>query len=142
MKQVFVMGVVALMVGCAGANRVENSEKYDAAATAYKNGELSQAETLYRSIAEKHPDYAEAWFKLGNIYVRTEQYDAAVTMYEHAAKINPEDAKTWNNLALARVKQAIAVLDEGVSHGQKDSAQVLSMRDLRQRIVQSVIAEH
>ncbi|MDB6063396.1 MAG: hypothetical protein JWM78_3499 [Verrucomicrobiaceae bacterium] len=114
---------------------------YSAAALAYKNGELSEAETRYRQLVNMHPDYAEGWFKLGNIYVRTGQYDAAENMYKQAAQLNPEDAKIWNNLALANIKKAVAVLDEGAQHVQQGSADQKNMLLLRDRIVQNVVAE-
>jgi len=145
MKQYVVMGVLLVVVtGCSSTDsrRAEKDmANYDAAALAYKNGELSEAETRYRQLVKTHPDYAEGWFKLGNIYVRTGQYDAAANMYKKAAQINPEDAKVWNNLALANIKKAVAVLDEGVQHVQQGSVDQKNMMLLRDRIVQTVVVE-
>src|SRR5690606_9448918 len=106
MKQYLVLGVLLVAVeGCSSAApRAErDAANYAAAALAYKNGELIEAETRYRQLVKAHPDYTEGWFKLGNIYVRTGQYDAAANVYKKAAQLNPEDAKIWNNLALANI---------------------------------------
>ncbi|MCD5380299.1 tetratricopeptide repeat protein [Candidatus Gracilibacteria bacterium] len=77
---------------------------------AYKQGRLSSAETLYIQYVNKHPNYTEAWFKLGNIYYRTGQYPAAITAYENVIQQTPKNGKAWHNLALTRVKQAEVTL--------------------------------
>ncbi|GLS24384.1 hypothetical protein GCM10007877_00950 [Marinibactrum halimedae] len=81
----------------------------------YKLGLLSDAEGKYRKIIEKYPDYYEAWLKMGNIFIRTDQLDAAVLAYETCTAQAPEDVRCWNNLALARVKQGVHTLDNGKS---------------------------
>lgn len=144
MKKAYFLGFMLFVVtGCSSATspRGKDMAMYDAAATAYKNGELIEAETLYRKLVARHAEYGDGWFKLGNIYVRMGQYDAAANMYKKAAQINPEDGKVWNNLALAHVKKAVAVLDEGTRHVQQASQEQRSMQQLRERIVQSVLAE-
>lgn len=145
MNKIFYLCLIFLFAtGCASKQshrEVKDMALYDSAAIAYKNGELSEAEARYRKLVEEHPGYAEGWFKLGNIYVRTGQYEAATNMYKKAAQINPEDAKVWNNLALAHVKKAVAILDEGARHVQQASKDQSNMLQLRERIMQSVIAE-
>lgn len=145
MKQYFVLGVLLVgFAGCAstGSRPIgKDAASYDAAASAYNNGELSEAETRYRQLVKAHPDYGDGWFKLGNIYVRMGQYDAAENMYKKAAQLNPEDARVWNNLALANIKKAIAVLDEGIRHVQQGSADQKNMMRLRERVVQTVVVE-
>lgn len=136
--------IASFITGCASTEPRRSAKDmllYDSAAAAYKNGELSEAEALYRKLIAAHPEYGEGWFKLGNIYVRTGQYEAAANMYKKAAQINPEDAKVWNNLALTHVKKAVAVLDEGARHVQQASQEQRNMLQLRERIAQSVIAE-
>lgn len=145
MRQYFILSVfLVVFTGCASTDS-RHSEKdmanYNSAAQAYNNGELSDAETRYRQLVKTHPEYGEGWFKLGNIYVRMGQYDAAANMYKKAAQLNPEDAKVWNNLALANIKKAVAVLDEGVLHVQQGSADQKNMVQLRERIVQTVVVE-
>lgn len=145
MKYYFYMGLFfAIIAGCSSTDlrRTERDKSnYDAAALAYKNGELNEAEIRYRQLVKAHPEYGDGWFKLGNIYVRMGQYDAAANMYKKAAQLNPEDAKVWNNLALANIKRAVAVLDEGMIHVQKGSADQKNMMQLRDRIVKTVIVE-
>lgn len=144
MKNIIGLGLSILLVtGCSssGPRQSKDMARYDAAEKAYKNAELSEAETRYTELVRKNPEYAEGWFKLGNIYVRTGQYDAAANMYKKAAQINPEDAKVWNNLALAYIKKAVSVLEEGSEHVQQSSSDQRNLTELRERIVQSVITE-
>ncbi len=81
----------------------------------YAQGRLTEAESEYREIISRYPKYSYAWFKLGNIFVRTGQLDAAVIHYSEAVSVDPENSKAWYNLSLVRVKQAIASSDEGLS---------------------------
>jgi len=143
-KRIFLSLMLVVVTGCSSTgsrNADREMAKYEAAATAYKNGELSIAEERYRQLVEQRPEYGEGWFKLGNIYVRTGQYDAAANMYKKAAQINPEDAKVWNNLALAHIKKAVAVLDEGARRVQQGGADQRNILVLRERIVKSVLVE-
>jgi len=100
-----------------------------AAYKAYEEGRLSAAETLFIQYTNQHPNYSEAWFKLGNIYYRTGQYAAAITAYNNVVQQNPQHGKAWYNLALTRVRQAEVTLEKG--------EQLLSVNDLqRQRLTQ------
>jgi cytochrome c-type biogenesis protein CcmH/NrfG len=116
--------------------------KYDAAFSAYRKGELSEAETRFIALVRDNPKYVEGWFKLGNIYVRTGQFEAAAAAYQKAANINPDDAKIWNNLALAHIKKAVAVLDEGAARMPDQGVDQRNLLTLREKIVQSVISEN
>ncbi|RJG39520.1 tetratricopeptide repeat protein [Motilimonas pumila] len=87
-------------------------KKLQRADSLYSDGRLADAEAAYLSIVKKYKNYGYAWFKLGNIYIRTKQYNAAVLSYEKAVKSEPDNYKAWNNLALARTKQAISVIEE------------------------------
>lgn len=138
--------LLAALLGACASNGVGSHPgaitRYEAASTAYESGELSTAETRYLELVKANPQYAEGWFKLGNIYVRTGQLVAAIRMYEKAAVINPEDGKVWNNLALARVKQAVATLDEGAQHVRSGSPEQAGVQELRKRIVAATLIDH
>lgn len=96
---------------------------------AYEEGRLSAAETLFIQYTNKHPNYSEAWFKLGNIYYRTGQYAAAITSYGNVVQQKPQHGKAWYNMALTRIRQAEVTLENG--------ERLLSVSDLqRQRLTQ------
>lgn len=105
----------------------------------YKLGLLTDAEIKYRQITEKYPNYYDAWLKLGNIYVRTDQLMAAIRIYENCTKIDPEAVQGWNNLALARLKQAMNTLKSGRDNMTKGSVEFLEL-DQFYKSVANVIA--
>ncbi len=82
----------------------------------YNQGMLSSAEASYRKVLQSNPDHHQAWLKLGNIYVRTGQLEAAIIAYENCGIKQSDDIRCWNNLALARVKQGIDALEQGQRH--------------------------
>lgn len=137
--------VTCFLVACSSSSsrKLEKVQsKYDAALTAYRKGELSEAETRYLALVRENSGYEEGWFKLGNIYVRTGQFEAATAAYQKAANINPDNARVWNNLALAHIKKAVAVLDEGAARMPDRSVDQRTLLTLREKIVQSVISEN
>jgi len=69
-------------------------------------GELTQAEALYRQLLKQSTGLSIAWFQLGNIYVRTHQLEVATKAFKKAIHINPNEERYWINLVLAQMKQA------------------------------------
>ncbi len=82
----------------------------------YKQANLQLAEVEYRRLLKMVPQYAKGWFRLGNIYLRTSQLDAAIRHYEKAIAYDSKMAKAWHNLSLARIRQATNTLVEGQQH--------------------------
>lgn len=101
----------------------------------YDLGLLSTAEAKYRRILAEQPSYYEAWLKLGNIYVRNDQLEAAVLAYSTCVDNAKEDARCWNNLALARVKQAVEVLQEGKTAMETSSTGYRQLEEFQYRII-------
>lgn len=107
----------------------------------YEKGLLSDAEAKYRRITREYPKYHEAWLKLGNIYIRTDQLDAAIIAYETCNKKQPEDVRCWNNLALARVKQAVSSLDVGKAAMMKNSDEYLGLENFQMKLISILATE-
>lgn len=74
--------------------------------TAYKAQDWATAEKHYRQLTEKVPGQIEPWFRLGNIYARTERLDAAVVAYRNALVRDSENSKIWHNLGVVHLRQA------------------------------------
>lgn len=109
--------ITLVLQGCAtGPSERPVLDIYDSAEADYRQGLLSQAEAGFRKVVERQPTFYEPWLRLGNIYVRTGQYEAAILMFEKCTMIQPNDVRGWNNLALTRVKQGIEVLDQASGH--------------------------
>ena len=68
-------------------------------------GRLADAGAAYIRVVTAFPDNAQAWFRLGTIYLRTGQYAAAQMACERALRFEPGMAKAQANLALAHLHQ-------------------------------------
>lgn len=73
---------------------------------AYQAQDWATAERAYRQLSEKVPSQVEPWFRLGNIYARTERLDAAVAAYRNALLRNSKNGKIWHNLGIVHLRQA------------------------------------
>lgn len=107
-----------LTVGCASGNKVKKGksdlvEMVKLADKYYDRGVLSSAEAEYRKVIDLYPNYYGAWLKLGNIYTRTDQLEAAILAYDNCVVKKPSEMRCWNNLALARMKQSLDALERG-----------------------------
>jgi predicted Zn-dependent protease len=122
----FALALAALLSGCgttlvSGALRSIDREPdlvslNREADLAYESGEAAKAETLYRSLARRMPNDAETWLRLGNLYARNNRPDEAAAAYQHALIANNADARAWNNLAVVRLRQALAALLQAQAH--------------------------
>ena len=81
--------------------------------TALREARLVDAERHYRQLSEHHPRLPDIWLRLGNIYTRQGQFQAAMRAYRDGLQHRPEDGRLWHNLALVELKQAIHTLETG-----------------------------
>jgi tetratricopeptide (TPR) repeat protein len=87
--------------------------------------EMGQHDSAYvhiRSLLALRPDFAPAWYALGNLYVRFDRPDSAIAAYREALRLMPDLAQAENNMgavheregrfeeALAAYRRALAVL--------------------------------
>ena len=125
--------LAVLLAGCAaqGAPRVDYSmdEQMRRADQAYREARLEDAEVIYHQIVLDHPDLKDVWFRLGNIYTRENQLDAAVRAYERTLELDKNDGRAWYNLSLVHVKEALNTLEAASQTVPPDSP-------LRPRIVE------
>jgi Flp pilus assembly protein TadD len=80
------------------------------AQAAFDSGENARAEALYKGLLRANPNDSEAWFRLGNLYARTDNAEQAVDAYLRCLSINGNDARAWHNLGVVRLRQAWASL--------------------------------
>tara|TARA_R110000850_G_scaffold80265_28_gene172585 strand:- start:2380 stop:2835 length:456 start_codon:yes stop_codon:yes gene_type:complete len=116
LKKVYILVSLLLFSGCSTQSEKSQVSMLDmmtSADSAYSDGRLGTAETLYLKVLERDPEYTEANLKLGNIYNRQGRLDAAASSYSEILKRNPDDARAWYNLSLTRFYQASATLEQG-----------------------------
>jgi len=73
---------------------------------AYRSEDWATAEKAYQRLTVQIPGDVEPWFRLGNVYARTNQLDAAVATYREALIREPKNSKIWHNLGVIQLKQA------------------------------------
>ena len=88
----------------------------DHAAAAYQNDDLDTAEQDYLYLTRNATAGAEDWFRLGNIYARTNRADAAVTAYREALKFDQGKSNVWYNLGMVQLRQATQTFVDMVNH--------------------------
>lgn len=68
------------------------------AVTMHRQGQLGQAESLYRQVLAKTPDHVEALCNLGLIVSETGQYNQAIELLQKAIAIDPRRPLFYVNL--------------------------------------------
>lgn len=89
-----------------GGAKVDVKKTQELAVQSYAAGDWAAAETHYVLLAREIPQDADHWFKLGNIYARTERPDLAVASYREALVRKPDLAKAWFNMGIVQLRQA------------------------------------
>jgi Tfp pilus assembly protein PilF len=143
MKRIFFLVVLFCLMACS-TNPSKSSaiiNLFQEADEFYKKGLLTEAEASYLKLTKISPDVTDAWVKLGNIYVRTGQLDAAVTMYEKCLDVDQKEARCWNNMALTRVKQAMETLRRGQVQVEKNSDEYYALEKLYNNLAQVVMVK-
>ena len=140
-KSVIFTFLIINLTACAVVNKnSDNSllKLIENANESYELGLLTDAEAQYRSITVYYPEYYEAWLKLGNIYARSNQLEAAIVAYDNCLQKKPDESRCWNNKALARLKQAVSTIREARVQFPKGSQERVSLDLLFKRIVNSM----
>lgn len=89
-------------------NPKSNTAHYNLGNTLYQQQRYQEATEQYIASSEKNDDKiskAKSLHNLGNSYFKGNQLDKAITAYENALKLYPNDMDTKYNLALAKKKQ-------------------------------------
>tara|TARA_B100001059_G_scaffold235105_1_gene279703 strand:+ start:10869 stop:11318 length:450 start_codon:yes stop_codon:yes gene_type:complete len=127
MKTLSVILMILFISACSSTPQPEAGEKINLvelenrAEAAYLAGHLDMAEGLYRTLLKSKDNYSQAWFRLGNIYTRTNRLDAAISAYQRCIQLDAEFDKAWYNLAIARMRQATDVLIDSQKYLQKET---------------------
>ncbi len=97
---------------------------------AYLNDEFADAERDYEILIRELPKEALHWFRLGNIYVRTNRPAAAINLYKEAVIRDPSFAKAWFNMSIVQLKQTAYSLNEMLIYTDKDDPMYSKAKNL------------
>lgn len=73
---------------------------------AYAAEDWPASEKYYDALVKQIPMESAYWFRLGNIYARTERPEPAVAAYREALVRAPGNAKAWHNLGVLYLREA------------------------------------
>lgn len=76
------------------------------AQAAYNRDDLRLAQTTYEKIVAQADADPETWYMLGNVYARNAEHEKAVWAYRNSLRMNPKDARVWNNISVILLKEA------------------------------------
>ena len=79
----------------------------------YSQGNIANAEAIFRQLIKRFPKQAEAYYKLGAILSSQDKIEDAIAQYRQAIQLNPQHAKAHNDLAVALANQS--QLDEAIT---------------------------
>lgn len=79
---------------------------------AYQENNLVESEQQYLELAKRLPEQSIHWFRLGNIYARSQRPDAAIVAYREAVLRDPKYTKAWYNMGIIQLRQAANSLNE------------------------------
>ncbi|MGO3847702.1 MAG: tetratricopeptide repeat protein [Pseudoalteromonas prydzensis] len=136
MKFVYLLLIVLAITGCTSSSNVQEQSQLNLveienrAEAAYLAGHLDMAEGLYRQLIKEKDNYAPAWFRLGNIYTRSNRLDGAISAYQRCIQLDNTHEKAWYNLAIARMRQSTEVLIEAQKHLEDSSPAKAQMDEL------------
>ncbi len=91
------------------------------AEAAYQSNDWVESEKHYAVLVQEVPQRALYWFRLGNVYARTNRPDAAIIAYREAVLRDPEMTKGWFNMGVLQLKQAANSFNELRLYGDRSS---------------------
>jgi len=99
---------MATMVGCASLTSQPEpvSDLYARSMRAYAAKDYRLAALLLERVVERVPGDAEAWFRLGNSYGRTDRPRLAVAAYQQAVLKRSSHERAWYNLGIVQTRIA------------------------------------
>jgi tetratricopeptide (TPR) repeat protein len=104
---------------------------------AYQEGRMLDAEQIYQRLLRAVPTSSQAWFRLGNVHLRSDRLEAAEYAYRECLKHAPRDMRCWQNLSLTYVEMSVATLEQAQSASQ-DEATRERLDGFRRRLIESV----
>jgi tetratricopeptide (TPR) repeat protein len=102
MKKATVLVVLVIILLGSVALASTDKETWEAANSAYDNGDFASAIDNYRMLLDKGRRTPEVYYNLGNAYFKSNQIGLAIAAYRHSLMIDPAFYQAAENLAYVR----------------------------------------
>jgi tetratricopeptide (TPR) repeat protein/peroxiredoxin len=83
----------------------------------YQHGYLNQAAESFQQLIAAKPENADAYYNLGTLNLRRNNFEQARTYLEKTVKLQPDYPEAWNNLGMMAAQQGHP--DEAIQNFQK-----------------------
>lgn len=109
-------GIAALLVaallagGCSSLGTPRPETLRDQAASAYAAGAYSDAARGYARYLDRHPDDAQAWYRLGYAHAQLGRLAAAEAAFRRALDLDPEMARARHNLGVVQIQLGVEAI--------------------------------
>ncbi|MEM9174062.1 MAG: tetratricopeptide repeat protein [Myxococcota bacterium] len=139
------LAIALLGTGCAQLPSLSSpepaTELYDRSLRAYASKDYRLAALLLEKVVERVPSDAEAWFRLGNAYSRTDRPRDAVRAYQQAVLKKNDHERAWYNLGIVQTRIAAnSFLEMSASLDPEDPMKALAL-DMAEALL-AALAEH
>lgn len=107
--------LAAMLAGCTPTAGVRTGAELglrSQADAAYAKGETPAALAAYQKLAGEDAGDAVVWTRIGNLELLQNRPHRAIDAYERAVQLDPAGTEAWHNMALIRLRQAGAMLDQ------------------------------
>ncbi len=95
--------LLVLILGCStGFAQTESKQFWAQASRYYAEEQYDSAQQVYLKLLEQYGGQADLYYNLGNTAYRLQQTDSAILFYEKSLLLDPHNAATKQNLALAQ----------------------------------------
>lgn len=111
-------------------SRIEMDQLVANAEQAITMNNLVSAIAMYKRVLTAHPDNASAWFRLGTVYIRSNQTILAQQAFEQALRADPNMTKAFANLALVHITQFRAAATAAINSDQVSEANRAALKSL------------
>ncbi len=100
-----------------GKGQGQATQDIELAIKYHQQGNLSEAEQLYRQILQQEPESDRVLHLLGVLYYQSGNVEAAINLFQQVLKLKPDYAVAHNNLGLALLQEGR--VDEAIEHYQQ-----------------------
>ncbi|MFM9268473.1 TIGR03032 family protein [Tychonema sp. BBK16] len=103
------------------SDRASPETMYDRALTLQKQGNWEGAQKEYQQIIAQQPDYAPAYFQLGNAKLVKQEWQSAIARYRQALNCEQRYSQAWYNLGvclenIGDIEGAIATYQQAITY--------------------------
>ncbi|RHY33754.1 hypothetical protein DYB32_001421 [Aphanomyces invadans] len=64
----------------------------------FEQGKIHEAIAHFKDAVHVQPMYTQAWFFLGSLSMRTQDWPMAIQSFTHVVQLSPDDGEAWGNL--------------------------------------------